>query len=186
MIYELKDCRTGESETERRTTLAIERHGEDFVFVFTAENCKYFCPYGGKYNELHSQGDACEILIGSDPMRKVYYEIEISASNGLMIAKMTYNGERDGGKEILLDINFVEKPFVKSEVSLRDGGSVARLTVPLSAIKTGDGEVFFNAYRLDTDGGRFLVDDQLMFALNPTLRNRFHTPNKFLLLKDFI
>ncbi|MBQ8685063.1 MAG: hypothetical protein IJ514_02685 [Clostridia bacterium] len=182
MSYELKDCCTGAAETERKTTVGITEKDGILTFVFTAENCKFYCPFK-EYNSLHSKGDACEILIGTDPARRVYYEIEVSADNGLMIAKMTYQGEADG--EVLLDIAFEEKPFVETDVVLQEDGYVATVRFPKEKILTGEGEIYFNAYRIDTAGGTKL-DDKLLFALNPTMRRKFHTPERYVWLKDYM
>ena len=183
MVDELKDCRTGKKETARKTTVEITEKDGYVTFVFTAENCEYYCPFK-EYNKIHSYGDICEILIGTNKERKVYYEIELSPYNGLMIAKMTYKGENENGP--VLDIDFVETPFVKTQVLLRDNGYVATATFPKKAIQTGAGEIYFNAYRIDTAGGRFVEDEQLLFALNPTMRGKFHTPSKFVWLNDYL
>lgn len=183
MKYYLKDCRTAKEELDRKTTVEITENNGEITFVFTAKNCKFYCPYNN-YNDFHCDGDICEILIGSDPERKVYYEIEIGAHNKIMLAKMTYNGEV--GDKINLGIDFVSEPFVKTTVE-RDGDNyVATATFPLEKIKTGDGEIFFNAYRIDTNGGKCLNDNQLLFALNPTMRGKFHTPKYYLPLKNYI
>lgn len=184
MIYTLRDCRTGKEENERKTTVEITEKDGYLTFVFTAENCKYYCPYEGEYNKIHSDGDICEVLIGTDPNRKEYYEIEISPHNDLMLAKMSYLGE--GENEPILGIDFVETPFVQTQVLLREGGYVATVKFPKDKIRTGEGEIYFNAYRIDTDGGKYIEEQQLLFALNPTMRGKFHTPAKFLWLKDYV
>lgn len=183
MIYELRDCRTGNREEERKTTVEITEKDGMLTFVFTAENSEYYCPYK-EYNKIHSDGDVCEILIGTDPNRKVYYEIEISPHNGLMLAKMTYGGEDEKGP--ILDIDFVANPFVKTQVLLRDNGYVATATFPKEAIKTGEGEIYFNAYRIDTAGGKLLEPVHLLYALNPTMRGKFHTPAYYVWLKEYL
>lgn len=183
MVYELKKCRTGEIETERKTTVEITEKNGILTFHFVCENCKFYCPYEN-YNDIHSRGDICEILIGSDLDRKTYYEIEISPKNKLMLAKMTYKGENEKGP--VLGIDFVKEPFVKTEVSLFEGGYELTATFPKEAIKTGDGEIFFNAYRIDTDGGKFLKEEMYLLALNPTMRGKFHTPKYFLPLKEYV
>ena len=182
-MYELKQCRTGEVERERKTTVEISEMGGELKFHFVCENCKYYCPYEN-YNDIHSRGDICEILIGSDPMRTTYYEIEISPKNKLMLAKMTYKGENEKGP--ILGLDFVKEPFVKTEVNILDNGYEVIATFPKEAIKTGDGVLFFNAYRIDTDGGKFLKEEMYLLALNPTMRGKFHTPKYFLPLEKYI
>ena len=106
MIYALKNCRNSET-AQYKTTVEITEKNEILTFKFIAEHCQYYCPHS-KYNDIHSEGDACEILIGSDPNRKVYYEIEISPDNVLMIAEMTYLGV-DENNDPILHINFVSR-----------------------------------------------------------------------------
>ena len=131
MIYQLRDCATGAIDDEIKTYLEITEKEGVLTFVFTAENSGYHCPFKN-YNDIHTKGDACEILIGSDLEKKVYYELEVSAQNGLMICKMKYRGEEKG--EIFLDMEFVEIPFVTSSVLLRDGGYVATISFPIEKI----------------------------------------------------
>jgi hypothetical protein len=179
MVYKLKDNRTGAC-ADRLTTVEIKKDGNIATFFSHAENTQYYCPYD-YYNGIHSAGDACEILIGTDPERKVYYEMEISAKGQLMLAKMTNNGDVDG--EPMLDIDFVEVPFITSKYTKLDNGYNATISFDLKDINTGDGDVYFNAYRLETDGE---YRDKYLYALNPTLRPKFHVPDKFLYLKDYV
>ncbi len=182
MKYELKNSRTGEKAIYP-TTVEIREEGEYLVFTFVAEGTQYYCPYT-KYNEIHSYGDACEILIGSDPNRKTYYEIEISPKNGLMLAKMTYCGiENEETREPSLIIDFVDEKdcFVQSRTEITEKGYIAELRVKKDRAYTGEGELYFNAYRLETDGGEL---NKHLFALNPTLGDWFHAPDKYIWLKD--
>ncbi len=183
MRFQLKECSSGKLHADIPTSLEITQKGDILTFVFTAENCQYHCPFKG-YNDIHTKGDACEILIGSDPNRRVYYEIEVSACNGLMICEMTYQGEADG--EVLLDMNFVKEPFVTRNVLLREDGYVATVSFPISKILTGDGKIFFNAFRVETRGGDRMGDEKLLYALNPTMRRKFHTPSCYVSLDDYV
>lgn len=179
MIYELVNCRNGDKAVYT-TTVDITLEGTYATFVFNAENTTYNCPHNF-YNGIHSEADACEILIGTDPKRQVYYEMEISAKGDLMLAKMINSGDDNG--EPILDINFVEKPFIKSAIEKTEKGYIATVSFDLSDINTGDGEVYFNAYRLETDGE---FRDKHLFSLIPTMRPKFHVPDKFVLLKDYV
>ena len=97
---------------------------------------------------------------------------------------MSYLGETEKGPK--LGIDFVSTPFIKTDVKVTGSNYVATVTIPLNKIKTGDGEVFFNAYRIDTDGGKFLKEEMYLLALNPTMRGKFHTPKYFLKLSDYV
>ena len=179
MIYNLKDCRDG-SEAVYDTTVEITKQGSYVSFKFVAMNTTYNCPHNF-YNGIHSEADACEILIGTDPERRVYYEMEISAMGDLMLAKMTNSGDDNG--EPILDIGFVDVPFIKGDIVRKPSGYEATISFDLADINTGDGEVYFNAYRLETDGE---YRDKHLFALIPTLRPKFHVPERFVYLNDYL
>ena len=180
MIYELKNCRNGEP-CEHPSTVEITECDGVVKFFFHCEETQYYCPYHS-YNKIHSIGDACEVLIGTDPARKQYYELEISAEGELMLAKMTNHGLDEKGDPIL-DIGFVDVPFIKGEFIKTEKGYDASFTFKLADINTGDGEVYFNAFRLDTDGGE---KNKHLYALSPTFVPRFHITDKFLWLKDYL
>lgn len=180
MLYNLKNCRDGSAATYN-TTVDISENNGILTFKFEAENTSFYCPHSG-YNKIHSEGDACEVLIGSDPERKVYYEIEISPKNDLMVAEMVNHGF-DENNEPVLDIHFVDDCFVKSEVLVNENDYTATVSFEKDKILSGDGEVYFNAYRLETDGGEM---DKHLFALIPTMLPKFHSPKHFVLLKDYI
>ena len=173
MLYSLKNCRNGEAAIYNTTVDISEKDGK-YTFVFTAEHTSFYCPHHN-YNDLHSDGDACEILIGSDPERRSYYEIEISAEGKLMLAKMTYNGVDETGAPIL-GLEFVDNCFLESDLKRTPDGYTATLSFHKNDVLTGNGNLFFNAYRLETDGGE---KDKHLFALFPTMRPKFHAPDYF-------
>lgn len=180
MKSELKNCVSGLPAVYKTEFSVSEKEGK-LTFVFDAEHSRYFCCDPG-YNNIHSLGDVCEILIGTDTKRGVYYEIEISPIGDLMIAKMINHGVDSAGKPIL-DINFVEEPFIDASITKTESGYRAELTFDKECIYTGDGEIYFNAYRIETDGGE---PEKHLFALNPTMQGRFHVPDKFVWLKDYL
>lgn len=182
MIYNLKDVVTGE-EAFYKTTLEIKEENNIIIFKFVAENSKYYCSKP-KYNGIHSKGDAVEILIGTDPNRKEYYEIEVNPLNDIMLAKMRYLGITKKNKA-KLKIKFIRKKycFVYSFVERNEKGYVAIIRIEKDKLDLNLGEIYFNAYRLETDGGEM---EKYLFALNPTFYPKFHVPEKFVLLKDYI
>ena len=180
MIYELKNTRNGE-KADFFTTVEITKDGDRVTFFFHAEESKYYAPFH-YYNAIHSIADACEILIGTDPERNVYYEMEVSAQGHLMLAKITNQGFDKNGDPIL-KIGFVHEPFIKAEYAKTENGYDCSLSFDLKDINTGEGEVYFNAYRLDTNGGE---EHQRLFALNPTMYHWFHVTDKFVWLKDYV
>ena len=64
-----------------------------------------------------------------------------------------------------------------------ENGYDCRLSFNLSDINTGDGEVYFNAFRLETEGGEI---NKYLYALSPTYVPKFHITDKFLWLKDYV
>ena len=181
MIYELKETEKA-GKAEYKTTVDISENDGILTFSFECEHTKCFCPFEGKYNELHCDGDVCEIFIGSDPTRNTYYEMELSPKGDLMLAKMRYNGDDEQGIPIL-DLDYVADNFVKTSASLTENGYKCSMTFAIKDILTGEGDVFFNCYRIETDGG---TPNRHLFALNPTMRRRFHTPQYYVNLKDYI
>jgi hypothetical protein len=122
------------------------------------------------------------VLIGSDPARRIYYEIEISAKGDLMLAEMVNHGVDEKGEPIL-EIHFVKDCFLQSRVERTEKGYTATVSFDKRLVMSGEGELYFNAYRLETDGGEM---DKHLFALNPTMRPKFHAPSYFLYLKDYV
>lgn len=179
MTYTLKDCRTGK-EAIYLTTLSIAEEKDTLFFRFEAHHSTFNCPFLG-YNGAHSSGDACEILIGSDPNRNEYFEIEISPNNDLMIGKVQYCNEDENGP--IIKVNLIDDCFVQSSVKKQKDTYIANLSFQKSKIMTGNGPIFFNAYRLETDGEE---TDRHLMALNPTMRGKFHTPSCFIFLSDII
>ena len=180
MIYQLKNCQDGEKACYT-TNLEITEQDDVLTFKFEAFNSRYNCPHRG-YNGLHYEGDVCEIFIGSDVNRNSYYEIEISPLNDIFLAKITYKG-RTGNDDPIIEVEFVEKNFISSHVTLTDTGYIAVLSLDKRNIFTGEGEIFFNAYRIETDGEQ---SEKHLFAFNPTMRKKFHIPECYVNLKDVL
>lgn len=179
MVYSLINCRDG-NEAIYDTSVEIIRSNESLYFKFHCKSSSCYCPFHN-YNDIHSSGDICELLIGSDPNRKKYYEIEISPENVLMIGLIENCGEDKNGP--VLKIEFIDECFIKSRVTPIESGFIAELWFDERYICTGDDEIYFNAYRIETDGGE---SEKHLFALNPTMRGKFHTPEYFVYLKDYI
>lgn len=182
MLYELKNCRTGESHPYKTTVDITEKKGL-LTFVFECDHSAFNCPYHN-YNDIHSCGDAVEILIGSDSGRGVYYEIELSSEGVFMLAEMTNSGVDENGDPIL-GIGFVDEGscFVTGGVERRGDGYRATITFPRDKAVTGDNgdRIYFNAYRFETDGEEM---NKHLFAMNPTMVGKFHVPSYFMYLDD--
>ena len=165
------------------TEIEITETDDEYVFTFAAERSLRYCA-SEEYNGPHYKGDVCEVFIGTDPDRKTYYEIEVSPKNALFLAKITYCGKNPKGEPVLA-VDFVPEKecFVKSTVAETDGGYVAEIKINKKRISTENGKIFFNAYRIETDGGEM---EKHLLALSPTLCRKFHVPAKFVPLGNYI
>lgn len=181
MTYELKICKSGEPAPYKTTVDISEKDGK-VRFFFTAEHTGYYCPYS-RYNGIHSDGDACEILIGSDPERKVYYEMEVSAEGELMLAEMINHGPDENGVPIL-DTHLIPNCFFEGRAVRTENGYTAEFVFDKKQVMTHGERVYFNAYRLDTDGGEEVK--RHLFALSPTMKPRFHLTEYFLWLDEHV
>ena len=182
MKYLLKNNRDGAASIYR-TTVEVSQDERNIYFNFVAEHSNYYCPYHN-YNDIHSCGDAVEILIGIDPARKTYYELEVNPDNSKMLAKMTVT-ELDGDGAAKLNIEFVDEKdcfFTSSTVKTLDG-YIARIVVDKVRLNMPVEQIYFNAYRLETDGGEM---EKHLFALNPTMCGKFHVPTRYVMLSDYL
>ena len=182
MKYLLKNNRDGQKAVYK-TTLCVSQDERYIYFDFVAEHSDYYCPYGN-YNDIHSCGDAVEVLIGTDSTRKTYYELEVNPDNAEMLAKMTVT-ELDDDGAAKLNIEFVDKKdcfFTSSTVKTPDG-YIARIVVDKVRLNMPVEQIYFNAYRLETDGGEM---EKHLFALNPTMCGKFHVPSRYVMLSDYL
>lgn len=180
MIYSLKECVTGEKAVYETDFEVNEQNGV-LNFRFYAKNSKYYCPFS-EYNEQHYLGDVCEVFIGNHKDKTEYIEFEVSPDNKQFLAKIKYCGVDEENVPVL-ETEFIEESFVKSSIAKTDDGYIAEISFPKEKVITGDGEMFFNAYRIETDGGK---EEAHLFALKPTMRDRFHVPAKFIKLSDYL
>lgn len=182
MKYLLKNNRDG-SPAVYKTTLCVSQDERYIYFDFVAEHSDYYCPYGN-YNDIHSCGDAVEVLIGTDPTRQTYFELEVNPDNAEMLAKMTVT-ELDDDGAAKLNIEFVDEKdcfFTSSTVKTPDG-YIARIVVDKVRLNMPVEQIYFNAYRLETDGGEM---EKHLFALNPTMCGKFHVPTRYVMLSDYL
>ena len=181
MVYELKNTKTGEPAIYK-TTLEITETDSEVTFNFNCEHSSLFCPYEGFYNAIHSLGDMVEILIGSDKDKKLYYEIELSPFNDAFISKIENLGLSDKNLPIL-ELTYVDNNFLKTSATVTENGYNCVITFNKKDLSTGDGEFYFNAYRIETDDGYM---NKHLFSLFPTMTGYFHNTNSFKLLKDYV
>lgn len=182
MKYLLKNNRDG-SPAVYKTTLCVSQDERYIYFDFVAEHSDYYCPYG-KYNDIHSCGDAVEVLIGTDPTRKTYYELEVNPDNAEMLAKMTVTElDDDGAAKLKIDLVDEKDCFFRSDVRHTDNGYIVDISIDKTKLNMPLDKIYFNAYRLETDGGEM---EKHLFALNPTMCGKFHVPTRYVMLSDYL
>ncbi len=176
-MYPLLDCRTG-GPAAYPTTLEILDRGNELVFRFTADHAAFFCPYSG-YNESHYIGDVCEVFLELSP--NCYYEIELTPQGSLFLALIHWQGRDADGTPIYTMDPVPEKDcFVNIHVERQPDRYIAEIIVPKARLCPN---ARFNAFRIETDGGE---RDKHLFALSPTLEPRFHIPQAFAALDQYI
>lgn len=182
MKYVLKNNRNG-STAVYKTTVDVNQDERYIYFDFYAEHGGKYCPYDN-YNDIHSCGDAVEVLVGTDERRNVYYELEVSPNNVRMLASMTAISLDDDGAA-KLQIDFVDEKdcFFTSDTQRTDNGYTVHIAIDKAKLNMPVDKIYFNAYRLETDGGE---QEKHLFALNPTMCGKFHVPSKFVWLRDFV
>lgn len=182
MKYLLRNNRDGTAAVYE-TTVDVSQDEQYVYFDFVAEHSSCYCPYAN-YNDIHSCGDAVELLIGTDPARKTYYELEVNPKNAKMLAKMTVT-ELDGDGAAKLKIDFIDENDCFFRSTARKTNSGYEVNIAIDKVKSGmrDDKIYFNAYRLETDGGDM---EKHLFAINPTKCGKFHVPTRYVMLSDYI
>ena len=182
MKYLLRNNRDGTAAVYE-TTVDVSQDERYVYFDFVAEHSSCYCPYGN-YNDIHSCGDAVELLIGTDPARKTYYELEVNPDNAKMLAKMTVT-ELDGDGAAKLQIDFINENdcFFRSTARKTNGGYAVNIAIDKVRLNMPVEQIYFNAYRLETDGGE---TEKHLFAINPTKCGKFHVPACYVMLRDYL
>lgn len=182
MNYLLKNNRNGEVAVYK-TAVEITQNKDYIYFTFRAEHGGNYCPFSN-YNDIHSCGDAVEIILGADETRKVYYELEVSPDNVKMLAQMTVEElDEDGAAKLKIDFVDEKDCFFTSETQRTKDGYVVRIAIDKAKLNMPVDKIYFNAYRLETDGGQ---QEKHLFALNPTMCGKFHVPCRYVMLRDFV
>lgn len=171
----LKNNITGE-KANYVTAFYSERKNGKTVFRFSAENSRLYCPYKQNNQPLY-EGDVCEVFIGR---RDAYYEIEVSPEGNCFFAMIKNDGNGKFHPEKFLDCRDIEYSAEKT-----DAGYNVTIGVPDAIILSlcGDGEILFNAFRIETDGGE---KEKYLYALSPTLCGTFHLSEAFIRLQNCV
>ena len=166
MKYLMKENRLG-GESPFKTWVSYEKGENSFRFKFESENSKLYS-VSDKDNAELFRGDVCEVFISTGGKIDEYYEIEVAPSGAVFFAKVKHS---DNGNELKM----LEKNF-KTEVKVDGNNYSVEIEIPFESVDYKGGVVYFNAYRIETEGG---IADKNLIALFPTLCGTFHTPSKF-------
>lgn len=165
MIAYLKNNKTGQP-AKYPTVLEYSRVGNSLRFKFTCEDSKLFSAYS-EDNEPIYDGDVCEVFLSTGGKMNEYYELEVAPNGTIFFAKII----NDNG----LKTSFLQKNF-SSSVTLTDIGYEVEIVIPFESVAIGKYPVYFNAFRIETQGD----EEHRLMALNPTLCGNFHRYDKFI------
>ena len=175
MKFQLKNSRTGESCYEFKTEVDVEFTDKEIVFQFYCKNSKFYSA-SNEYNGPIFDGDVCEVFICIGDDRNTYYEIEVAPNGVEFLYKMTFQGVEESGMPILIE-EPIKESFLNSKVELLGNDYTVKFSVPLDRVcYDKERGVMLNIFRIETEGG---FTDKNLLALNPTMCNFFHRPNKF-------
>jgi len=169
----LVDAETGNKAVYDTVFTATEEENK-YVFTYMCSNCLYHTPYTA-YNDKHYLGDVCELFIGK---REGYYEIEVSPNGSVFFAELQFDLAKGTRKATYLDKSLCDK-YLCTEATHTEKGYQVVIEID-KALFTDYEEIFYNAYRIETDGG---TAEKYLFALFPTSCRSFHTPSSFQKLK---
>ncbi len=168
MYKVLLDNRTGK-DLPFKTTLSYKMSGQNLEFVFECDHSEYFSAYSVD-NEPIFMGDVVEVFIGIGKNPKEYYELELAPNGTRFFGKIKNNG----GK---LKVELLSPEF-NATVERTKSGYKSVIAIKESVItKLGKGKIYFNAYRIETEGGEA---EKHLIALSPTLSSTFHKPEYFI------
>lgn len=170
MLYHLVNTVDG-SETPFVTSLDCSREGNVLLFRFSAENSRLFS-YSDKDNDELYRGDVVEVFFrtGSDPNR--YYELEVAPNGAVLFGAVEYYRRR-------ISFKLLPRMF-DVEVEREKSGYKAFIRIDLDRFGGETGEVWFNAFRIETEGG---TPEKNLLALSPTMCRKFHRPKAFVKLQ---
>ncbi len=141
--------------------------GREAEFFFDVKDADIISPFQ-EDNEDIWQGDAVEVFLSPDGNPEHYFELEVSPFGVRFWGEVTFSGGEKRLKKL--------PPPFRADAARTQEGYVVQIKLPLAAMRGYDrAAVMLNAFRLDKKAdGR-----QKLYALNPTLCESFHKPQKF-------
>ena len=168
--YHLRENVTGAENEECSFRFRLGELEADFFFGVRDEDV--ISPFQ-EDNEDIWQGDAVEVFLSPDGNPEHYFELEVSPLGVRFWGEVTF---AEGKKRL----KKLPPPF-EAEVVRTEAGYAVQIKLPLAAMQGYDRTaVMLNAFRLDKKAdGR-----QKLYALNPTLCESFHKPQKFIKVQE--
>ena len=141
--------------------------GREAEFFFGVRDEDVISPFQ-EDNEDIWQGDAVEVFLSPDGNPEHYFELEVSPLGVRFWGEVTFSGGEKRLKKL--------PPPFRADAARTQEGYVVQIKLPLAAMRGYDrAAVMLNAFRLDKKAD----DRQKLYALNPTLCESFHKPQKF-------
>lgn len=168
--YHLRENVTGAENGE--CCFRFRFGGQEAEFFFGVRDEDVISPFQEDNEDLW-QGDAVEVFLSPDGNPEHYFELEVSPFGVRFWGEVTFAGGEKRLKK-------VPPPF-EAEVVRTEAGYAVQIKLPLSAMQGYDRRaVMLNAFRVD----KHLDGDQDLYALNPTLCESFHKPQKFIKVQE--
>ena len=165
-----KNSRTGE-DIPFTTEFTLEKKDGFFEVEYKCKNSKFYSANTG-YNTPIYEGDVCEIFISLADDIYTYYEIEVAPNNSVFFKKVVNKGDKRQA--------FAEENTLKTSVEINGNDYTVKMIIPYASVNYDVNKgAYFNAYRIETEGG---YRDKNLLALNPTMSDTFHQPDKFIKL----
>lgn len=168
--YHLRENVTGAGNGECSFCFRFGEREAEFFFGVRDEDV--ISPFQ-EDNEDIWQGDAVEVFLSPDGNREHYFELEVSPLGVRFWGEVTFSGGEKRLKKL--------PPPFRADAARTQEGYVVQIKLPLAAMRGYDrAAVMLNAFRLDKKAdGR-----QKLYALNPTLCESFHKPQKFIKVQE--
>ena len=168
--YHLRENVTGAENEECSFRFRLGELEAEFFFGVRDEDV--ISPFQ-EDNEDIWQGDAVEVFLSPDGNLEHYFELEVSPFGVRFWGEVTFSGGEKRLKKL--------PPPFEADVSRSKEGYAVQIKLPVGAMQGfARRAVMLNAFRVD----KHLDGDQDLYALNPTLCESFHKPQKFIKVQE--
>lgn len=164
--YFLKENISGTENSECSFMALLLKNS--FRFIFDVEDREIVSPYFSDNEDIYN-ADAVEVFISPDGDLTKYKELEVSPFGVRFYAQIR---NEDGVSPVAVK----ENPAFNANSFETENGYRVIIDLPFSDVGLKDLNLLrLNAFRLDKRAN----GEQLLYALNPTLCDKFHRPKYF-------